>query len=73
MPFPVTVDKVGLLFTILVAKSKGMREVAHTCTNFEYYVILCSVWLLLLSYCCFCCVLYNLKGRVLLCEFESQV
>ena len=25
VPFPVTVDEVGLLFTILVAKSKGMR------------------------------------------------
>ena len=34
----------------------------------EYYVILYSVWLLLLL--CFCCVLYNLNGRVLLCEIE---
>ena len=47
------VDKVGLLFTVLVAKSRDMHLIMSsslTCTYFEYYVILCSVGLLLLSY-----------------------
>ena len=43
-----------------------MHLILSTCTYFEYYLILCSVWLVLLSYCCVCSVLYDFNGRVIL-------
>ena len=50
------VDKVRWLFTIMVAKSKGVHLIASSSPYMYLFRILCSVWL---SYCCvFCCVLY---------------
>ena len=64
-----------LLFTILVAKSRGVRLIMSS-SPYMYlfrilrYSVLCWVIVIELLQ-CFCCVLYNLNRRVLLCEIES--
>ena len=69
------VDKVVLLFTILVAKNRGVRLIMSS-SPYMYlfrilrYSVLC--WIIVIELLlCFCCVLYNLNSRVLLCEIES--
>lgn len=60
-------DEVGLLFTILVTKNKSASHILSSTPYLETYVILCSVGLVV----CFSWVWCDLKGRVILCEFES--
>ena len=46
-------------------------QVALTCTYFEYYVILCSIGLLLLSFYCIFVVFVQLEHASVTCEIES--
>ena len=72
--FPVIVDKVVLLFTILVAKSIGVHLIMSS-SPYMYlfrilrYVLCLVIVIELLLY--FCCVLYNLNSQMLLSEIES--
>ena len=64
-----------LLFTILVAKSRGVRLIMSSSPHMYLfrilrYSVLCWVIVIELLL-CFCCVLYNLNRRVLLREIES--
>ena len=69
------VDKVVLLVTILVAKSRSVRLIMSSSPymylfRILHYSVLCWVIVIELLL-CFCCVLYNLNSRVLLCEIKS--
>ena len=68
------VDKVGLLFTILVAKSRDMRLIMSSSLVYLFRILRYSVlcWVIVIELLlCFCPVLYNLNRRVLLCKIES--